>query len=188
MRSGLALTSQYADIRRACEVDGLTLAETAFSAGVRMPCHEHGLAHFYLVLHGACTDSHSGTSDHCEPATLMFHPVGTRHSCDYRGHGARTLFIQTEERWLERVREHSGLPDRSVSIRRGVPVWLASRLYHELRELDSPPAAHPGGSGPPTAGRGLLRTLRPCRPAITPLAPSGARSAPRAVRGASDPR
>jgi AraC family transcriptional regulator len=139
MRSGLALTSQYADIRRACEVAGLTLAETAFGADVRMPCHEHRLAHFYLVLHGACTDSHGGTANHCAPSTLMFHPVGTTHSCDYRGDGARTFFIQIEDAWLERVREHSGLPDCSVSIQGGVPVWLASRLYHELRDLDSSP-------------------------------------------------
>jgi len=75
MRSGLALTSQYADIRRACEVAGLTLAETAFGADVRMPCHEHGLAHFYLVLHGACTDSHGGTADHSGMDSLGMSPT-----------------------------------------------------------------------------------------------------------------
>jgi AraC family transcriptional regulator len=128
---------QDGDVQRVCSVAGLTLAEKSFSPDTRMPDHAHALAHFYLVLHGACTDSHGKSSDNCEPSTLMFHPTGARHSCDYRGGGARTFSIHLEEEWLERVREHSGLPDRSISIREGTPVWLATRLYDELRDMDS---------------------------------------------------
>jgi AraC family transcriptional regulator len=135
MRTGLSLTSQYADVRRACEVAGVTLAETTFNAAARMPLHEHTLAHFYLVLHGACADRHGRSSEQCEPDTLMFHPAGVIHSCDYRGSGARTFFFQMEQRWLERVREHADLPDRSVAFRGGVPIWLATRLYHELCQV-----------------------------------------------------
>jgi AraC family transcriptional regulator len=137
MQSGPWATSQYADLRRVCSVAGLTLAEKAFRADTRMPRHEHGPAHFYLVLRGACTDSHHRSSDNCEPSTLMFHPSGVQHSCDYRNSGARTFSIHLGELWLERVREHAGLPDRSVRATGGTPVWLATRLYDELRNVDS---------------------------------------------------
>jgi AraC family transcriptional regulator len=137
MRSGVWVASPYGDLQRAYNVAGLTLGEKAFGPDTRLPDHEHALAHFYLVLCGACVDRHGRSSDHCAPATLMFHPAGARHSCDYRGSGARTFSLHLGEPWLERVREHAGLPDRSVRIQGGVPVWLATRLYDELREVDS---------------------------------------------------
>jgi AraC family transcriptional regulator len=125
------------DVQRVCDVAGLTLAEKTFSRETRMPDHDHALAHFYLVLHGACTDHHGRSSDHCAPPALMFHPTGARHSCDYRGSGARTFSLHLGAEWLERAREHSWLPVRSVSIQGGTPVWLAARLYDQLRDLDS---------------------------------------------------
>jgi AraC family transcriptional regulator len=137
MRSGLWVASPYGDLQRACSLAGLTLGEKTFSGDTRLPDHEHALAHFYLVLRGACVDSHGRNSDHCASSTLMFHPAGARHSCDYQGSGARTFSLHLGEDWLERVREHSGLPDRSIRIQGGAPVCLATRLYAELRDMDA---------------------------------------------------
>ena len=74
MRPDLSLTARYAEARWVSEVAGRTLAETTFAADARMPRHEHELAHFYLVIRGACADTVAPRNPCCMSRVLTVRP------------------------------------------------------------------------------------------------------------------
>jgi AraC family transcriptional regulator len=101
-----------------------------------MPGHWHEYAQFYLILEGACTDTHGSRAWLRRPAVLVFHPAGEPHQSHYHDAGARLFNIEMSASWLDRARAHSASLDRPSTFAGGLPVWLAIRLYHEFRELD----------------------------------------------------
>jgi AraC family transcriptional regulator len=121
---------------RSRAVTGLTLEEPAYPAGFRAPKHVHEPAYFAFFLEGGCTEVRTRETEELCPLTLIFHPPGNVHSFDVSRAGLRTLNVQMEPAWLDRIREHADLPDTTQSFRGGPFPWLASRFYTEFRASD----------------------------------------------------
>jgi AraC family transcriptional regulator len=67
----------------------------------------------------------------------VLHPAGEAHANDWAGTGGRCLHIEFGPSWVRHVQEHSSVLDHPAEFSGGSPVWLAARLYKELRAMDS---------------------------------------------------
>ena len=115
----------------------LLLVESCFEPGFKSPTHSHERPFCYLVLAGSCTQN-CGIAVCANPN----HPSwsSTRPAKFIRITGttpAAVAFTSSLARagW-QRVREHSRVLDRPAEFRGGMAVWLAARLYQELRMPD----------------------------------------------------
>ena len=114
----------------------LLLVESCFEPGFKSPTHSHERPFCYLVLAGSCTQNCGNRARESKPSQLVFHPAGEVHSDHWHDAGGRCFHVEFGPRWLERVREHSRVLDRPAEFRGGMAVWLAARLYQELRAPD----------------------------------------------------
>lgn len=127
--------SFYGETLRAYRAGELVLDESSYQAGCEIPRHTHEHAFCCLVLTGACTETYGGRARTSVASDLVFHPAGEVH--EYRWHATGGCFhVEFGSHWIRHVREHSSVLDRPAEFRGGMPVWLAARLYAELREPD----------------------------------------------------
>src|SRR5262249_38547825 len=129
----LSSGSFYGGTLRSYRTGEILLAESAYSPGCRIPTHTHDRAFGYLVLAGSCTETCSDRTRVHLPSHLVLHPEGEAHSDHWADVPGRCLHIEFGASWLERVRQHSPVLGRTEAFRGGSPVWLAARLYKELR-------------------------------------------------------
>jgi AraC family transcriptional regulator len=115
----------------------LFLAESRYGPGFASPKHSHERAFCYLVLEGSCTQTCGSRTRTSSTSTLAFHPAGEAHSDHWHVAGGRCFHVEFDRPWLERVREHSPVLDQPAHFHGGTAVWLAARLYRELREPDT---------------------------------------------------
>ena len=115
----------------------ILLAESTYRSGCKIPTHTHDRAFCYLVLAGSCTETCNRRTRVSLPSNLVLHPAGEAHSNHWAGDGGRCLHIEFGSSWLQHVREHSPVLDEPAAFLGGSPVWLAARLYKELRSPDS---------------------------------------------------
>jgi AraC family transcriptional regulator len=137
MEARHSLRVSYAEVLRSRTVAGLILAECRYRPDLEMPRHWHDHAHFYLVLQGSCADTRGQVVTLCQPSSLVFIPAGEPHANQYHGQGTRTFDIELEPRWMRRIGEYSEKLDRPCDFQRGLPVWLAARIYNEFCEMDT---------------------------------------------------
>jgi AraC family transcriptional regulator len=117
-------------------VGGITALESAYSDGVCLPPHEHAAAFFDLVVAGACTEVLGGQTRTRGRWTVAFHPAGEVHSSHWHGQTARCFHIEVAPLLLDRVRQCSPSLNDPVHFPGGTPPLLATRLYHEFRDMD----------------------------------------------------
>jgi AraC family transcriptional regulator len=125
------------------DLDGLTLAETVYPAGLVIPPHEHANPFFCLLLEGRCTQACGHRTWTGRPSILTIFPAGLAHANHWHGPGGRVLHVELARPWLERLRGRTAVLDRPADYEGGLPVWLARRLLDECRRPDdaSPLAA-----------------------------------------------
>jgi AraC family transcriptional regulator len=125
-------------LRSACQVSGLTLAETEYASGLKVPAHAHDHALCSLVLDGSFTERSGSRSAACEPGSLIFHPRDEPHSHTFDRAGGRCFNIQFGSEWVGRM-EQFGLrcPTSPESLHRTKAGWIAAQLYREFRTQDS---------------------------------------------------
>jgi AraC family transcriptional regulator len=128
---------------RSSRVGPLFLVESAYGPGFKSPTHVHERAFCFLVLAGSCTQTRGPATRAAAASELVFLPAGETHADEWHAAGGRCLHVEFDARWLERIHAHSPVLDRPAEFRGGAPVWLAARLYRELRAPDdvSPLAA-----------------------------------------------
>jgi AraC family transcriptional regulator len=119
------------------EVAGLTLAESVYAPGLRLPRHGHSSAYFCFVLRGSYTEEYEDGARTCTPESLVVHPEGEWHSDCFHDSGARIFNVALSPRWAARVREWSPVLDRPATFQGGMVAWLATRLYQEARTPDA---------------------------------------------------
>lgn len=113
-----------------------TLAESIYSAGLRMPAHEHEPAYLSVLLKGAYTEtSYKGTRT-CKPSTVVFHPPGDRHAVDFHNAEVHIFRVELKSGWLERMRDYP-VTLESTHVRGGLISSLCRRLYGEFRRHDA---------------------------------------------------
>jgi AraC family transcriptional regulator len=126
----------YGRIAKSIKLNGLILTEAVYSPGFTTPKHSHEQAYFCLVLKGSSSQAYAAKNRILKPFSTYFYPPGEVHSESYDNAG-HEFIIQMASTWISRLREHAPIPDHSVDFQGSLPAWLAMRLYHEFRQMDS---------------------------------------------------
>lgn len=116
-------------------VAGFTLTETAYTPSLQLPRHSHRYAYLCFVLQGSFTEFYEQRSRACRPSTLIFHPSDESHS-DHFHTAARCFNLLFDIRWVDRVRQYSGIIDCPTEFYGGFVAQLATRLYREFHQMD----------------------------------------------------
>ena len=120
-------------------IGGLTLAETEYEPGHRLPLHAHEHPFFSLLLRGSYTERLDRGSRRLLPASLVFYPENEPHSDAFDDTGGRAFNVEMGSPWLSRLREYGlSQPAGSDEIRRSRLNGLATRLYVEFLKGDGP--------------------------------------------------
>lgn len=115
---------------------GFLLSELHHSARRRFPHHTHERAYFCLLLSGSYAQQIAGRPVEQQPISVAFHPPALTHRDEVGEHGARFFSLEVEDRWIDRLRDEER-PDLSFDLAvEGSPLWLALRLYRELRHFE----------------------------------------------------
>jgi AraC family transcriptional regulator len=120
---------------RARNAGQFTLTESIYPAGLRMPIHNHEPAYLSFLMKGAYTETSFKGTRTCKPSTLVFHPPDSRHAVDFHHADVRIFRVEIKSRWLDRMREYSGL--EPTDARGGLTTSLSLRLYDEFRCNDT---------------------------------------------------
>ena len=121
----------FGQVLRSHELSAITLTETRYPLGHKLPRHSHERAYFCFVLRGTFTESYGQQSHVRKPAMLIFHPPGEPHS-DYFQTEVHCFNVQIDAHWHQ---QPIGL-DQSVSFHGGPLSYLATKIYREFREMD----------------------------------------------------
>ncbi|HVG35341.1 MAG TPA: AraC family transcriptional regulator [Pyrinomonadaceae bacterium] len=118
------------------ELGHLTLAETAYPAGLKMSKHSHEPAYLSFVLRGAYSEQTGRQTRTCRPSTLIIHPPGEQHAVEFHQTGAKIFRVEIKQSWLAYIREHSKILDRPAHLEKGAASRFAARLYCEFKQAD----------------------------------------------------
>jgi AraC family transcriptional regulator len=132
----LASGTFYGEKRKSYDVDGFRLSEWVYEPERKAPWHAHETAYLNMVLQGGHLEAYQKEELACEPFLLVFHPVGEIHAGQIYGSDTRIFDIEIAPQRLERVRELGLQPNRRAVFTGGLAVWLATRLYRELAQMD----------------------------------------------------
>lgn len=116
---------------------GIMLSELRHAQRNAFPLHSHRLAYFCLLLSGSYSERIAGRVFAQQPMTLVYHPPETDHKDEVGERGARFFSVEVDERWTERLREEGKVRLDFAVLSSGEPLWIASRLYRELRAGDA---------------------------------------------------
>jgi AraC family transcriptional regulator len=119
------------------DIGGLTFSESVYRDELHIPEHEHANAFFNLVLEGTYTEICRNQVRTRGPWTVALHPSGEAHADRWHGLGGRVFHVEISSSRLQHVREHSSVLSSAAEFRSGLPVWLATRLYHEYLRQDA---------------------------------------------------
>lgn len=118
------------------ELGYLTLAETAYPAGLKMTRHSHEPAYLSFVLRGAYSEQTGRQTRTCRPSTLIIHPPGEQHAVEFHQTGAKIFRVEIKPQWLAYIREYSMILDRPAYLEKGTASGFAARLYCEFQRAD----------------------------------------------------
>lgn len=119
------------------DIGGVTLTESVYRDELHIPEHEHANAFFNLVLEGTYTETCRNQVRTRGPWTIALHPSGEVHADRWHGLGGRVFHVEISSSRLEYVSEHSSVLNSAAEFRTGLPIWLATRLYHEYLRQDA---------------------------------------------------
>jgi AraC family transcriptional regulator len=129
--------SFYGTTHRTRQESHFCLSERVYPPGFRTPRHLHSKPLFCMVLDGAYYEIHGGQSRYCTPATLVFHAAHEDHLEQFERSGGRSLIVELEPGWLERVQELSAIRLDSTAALDGSALQpLRARLYKEFLSPD----------------------------------------------------
>lgn len=118
-------------------VGAFTIAERVYPSNCHTPEHIHHRPLFCVVLDGSYRERYGGNSRFCTPATLLFHAAEERHLEEFGSNGGRSLIIEIDPAWLQRLREQSAIWVGKTGAFTGGPfASLGLRLYKEFRSAD----------------------------------------------------
>ena len=121
---------------RAHACDGVSLAENAYAAGLRVAAHVHDAPLLSLVLQGSATEEVGTRSRELDVNSLLYTPSYETHGHRFLTPG-RWLNVQFTPAWFTRVGAGEGSLPTAPQLVRGTAVSWASRLGAELREPDA---------------------------------------------------
>src|SRR5947208_8274497 len=114
---------------------GVLFKEICYPSNYRMRPHAHRQAQLIFSLQGTVEEVWKRQTLLRTPSTLMFLPVDEPHS--NRFHGVKTLQIELDLPWIERVQQFSPLSKNPVACANPLLTCLAARLYREIHSRDN---------------------------------------------------
>jgi AraC family transcriptional regulator len=116
--------------------DGVSVAESTYTAGLHVGAHAHDAPLLSFVLEGSATEEIGSRTREVAVQSLLYTPSYETHSHRFLTPG-RWLNIQFSARWFARVGAGEvALPTGPQIVRDGSAVSWAARLGVELREPD----------------------------------------------------
>lgn len=116
---------------------GLILTELCHATRRCLPGHGHEHAYFCLLLAGSYAEHVGRRSLAQRPMSVVFHPPGLDHRDEVGARGGHLFCLELDTGWIERLRQEAGGTDLDWRVLPGgEPLWLATRLYRELRSGD----------------------------------------------------
>lgn len=123
-------------------VSGLTLAESDYPPGYRLPLHAHEQPFFSLVLRGCFRERLERGSRECVPTSVVFYGAHEPHAEVFGAQGGRAFNVELGPDWISELRERGvHEPGGTTSTRSSALNWLATRLYATFRHDGSELAA-----------------------------------------------
>jgi AraC family transcriptional regulator len=115
---------------------GLSFEEVYYASGLVMPVHDHREIFLDLCLMGQMQDRWGAERFVRGVATLNAVPAGIPHTTSFLEE-ARSFQIVLTPHWQERIKPYCRLAESLKSYDRGMPIWIAMRLYREFQQQDS---------------------------------------------------
>src|SRR6266478_4053734 len=119
----------YGEITKRHEFLELTLTETAYPPGYRVPVHHHELPWFGFVLEGSIVEILGKRSFHCKPLTLLFRVPDDSHANQSGNVGSRCLTVELKDSFFRSFVQCSGILPHSAEFDGGLLPTLMLRLY-----------------------------------------------------------
>jgi AraC family transcriptional regulator len=140
MESQRALKPFYGSSLTSRDFGEFVMTERRYPGGCTTPVHAHERPLFCVVLEGAYEEYQSGKKLYCTRATTLFHAAAEEHLERFSPCGGRSLIVELEPAWIDRIREISrGGIHSSAAQENGTLSPIGSRLYREF--LTNDPAA-----------------------------------------------
>jgi AraC family transcriptional regulator len=109
------------------------MTERAYPGGFTTPLHAHERPLFCVVLEGAYEELQSNKRLQCTRTTTLFHAAEEEHLERFADCGGRSLIVELEPAWIDRVREISRVGIHNSSAQDNGPLRrIGSRLYREF--------------------------------------------------------
>jgi AraC family transcriptional regulator len=109
------------------------MTERQYPGGCATPVHAHERPLFCVVLEGAYEEQQSSKRLYCTPATTLFHAAEEEHLERFSEYGARSLIVELEPAWVQRVREIARIGIHNSAAQDSGPLRpMGSRLYREF--------------------------------------------------------
>jgi AraC family transcriptional regulator len=105
LMSRILLGGEFHGTRReTARIADLTLAETVYEPGHRLPHHAHDRPFFSLLVRGSFREDFDGKTRECGPTSLVFYPEHEPHREEFGPEGGRSFHVEIGRSWLERMR------------------------------------------------------------------------------------
>ena len=112
------------------------LTERAYPARYETPAHVHDRPLFCVVLDGSYEEVNLGRTHQCTASTMLFHAAHEEHLERFGGAGGRSLIVEIEPAWYERVREVAPGGVHTVACDGGGLRLSGAKLYREFGSED----------------------------------------------------
>jgi AraC family transcriptional regulator len=116
--------------------NGLFFYERSYTGHNGRSTHAHEEAYLIFHLQGVVEETRQRQTVVRTPSMLTLLPAGDPHSTHFCG-SVRTFEIALPSPWIERLGQYSSVVERYATYEKGLPTWLALRLYREFQYQDS---------------------------------------------------
>jgi len=117
-------------------VGGFSFSLMSYAPSARLPRHSHESAYFCLVLNGIFNESFGSRVRGCEPAMLIYHPVGELHSQQFEQTGAQLFCVEVTPLRLRELNDVIRSLAHPADFSSGLVNVLARKLYFEFSDPD----------------------------------------------------
>jgi AraC family transcriptional regulator len=126
----------YGSTLRTRSLRDFVITERSYPARYETPAHVHDRPLFCIVLEGSYEEVHAGRSHECTASTLLFHAAHEEHLERFGGAGGRSLIVEIEPAWYQRVREVAPGGVATSACDGGSLRMYGNRLYREFLTTD----------------------------------------------------
>lgn len=122
------------DVQRKAEAADVVMTETRYRPNTRLSPHTHEQGCFGFILQGEYSEAFRPLEFVCGPRMIVFRPPLIEHQNSIGEHGARALFLEVSNRWLNHVREYSPILVQPTLLQSSRISGLAKALCRQWTE------------------------------------------------------